>query len=96
MLNSTLEAVEDDIMAVLKSKKYGLGKPKYKSVFIDSGAANDEITDYTLQIFETLSKRDRTVSFRTSGCIFPVVVRLSDYESVDTEEFNESLFIHVH
>lgn len=95
MMDLKVQAIEDDLIAELKAH-HGFGRVKYRNVFIDCGAANDEITDYTLQIFETSTKRERTVSFRTSACIFPTVIRLSDYESVDTEEYDGSLFIHVH
>lgn len=95
MTSYMLNAIEDDLMDAFKSRLRIGAKPKYKHIFIDSGAANDEIVDYTLQIFENSQKRERTVSFRTTGCIFPVVIRLSDYDSVDTEEFNGSLFVHV-
>ena len=95
MLNTIIEAIEDDIMAAFKSRLLVGKKPKYKHIFIDSGAANDEIIDYELEIHETSRKRERTVVFKTSACIFPRNIKLSDYESVDTEEFNESLFIHV-
>ncbi len=94
MRNTLIEAIEDDIVAALKSKLI-IGSPKYKHVFIDSGAANDEIIDYELEIHETSRKREKTVSFKTSACIFPRIINLSNYEDVDTEEFNGSLFVHV-
>ena len=84
-----LEGIEDDVM-----KSLSIGKP-YKSVFIESGAANDEIIDYELTLYETSRRRDREVIFRTSASIFPAKISLADYTDIDTEEFNGSLFLHV-
>ncbi len=86
-----IQAIEDEIIAAFKTP---LGQ-KTKNVYIESGAANDEIIDYELEIHETSRKREKTVSFKTSACIFPRTISLSDYEDVDTEEFNGSLFVHV-
>lgn len=84
-----LQAIEDDIIAAFK--KF----PSPRKVFIESGAANDEIIDYELNIKETSRKKEREVSFRTSACIFPKVLKLSDYDNVELEEYNGNLFVHV-
>jgi len=76
-----LEGIEDDIR-----KSLLIGKP-YKKIFIDSGAANDEIIDFELDIHETLRKKDREMTFRTTAAIFPAKVDLSEY--------NGNLFVHV-
>ncbi len=88
-----LNVIEDDIMDSFR-KSY-LYMYRRKKVYIESGAANDEIIDYELELRETSTKKERTVSFRTSGCIFPKVIRLSDYDNVELEEFNGNLFVHV-
>ena len=95
MRDYEIQGIEDDIIDGFKSR-FGVGEPKYRHIFIDSGALNDEIIDYELEIHETSRKRERCVKFRTSASVFPKVVSLSDYDSVDTEEFNGSLFVHVH
>jgi hypothetical protein len=87
-----IQAIEDDIIAAFKTP---LGK-KEKKVYIESGAANDEVIDYELNIRETSRKRERAVSFKTSGSIFPKVIKLTDYENVELEEYNGNLFIHVY
>ncbi len=95
MTSYMLNTIEDDLMDAFKSRLRIGAKPKYKHIFIDSGAANDEIIDYELEIHETSRKIEKTVSFKTSACIFPRTINLSNYEDVDTEEFNGSLFVHV-
>ena len=96
MNNSVVEAIENDILEAFKHNRTAfLKKEKEKKIFIDSGAANDEIIDYELVIHESNTKRDREVSFKTSACIFPRTVNLSDFDSVDLEEYNGNLFIHV-
>ena len=84
-----LEGIEDDIIKSLR-----IGKP-YKKVFIDSGAANDEIIDYEMELYETSRKRNREVKFRTTAAIFPAYVQLDQFDDIDTEEFNGNFFLHV-
>ncbi len=88
-----LQAIEDDIMATFKNPTDFMYRRK--KVFIESGAANDEIIDYELNITETSRKRERSVSFKTSACIFPRVIQLKNYDSVEIEEFKGNLFVHV-
>ena len=84
-----VQGIEDDIMRSLRT-----GKP-YRAVFVDSGAANDQIIDYDLELKESVNKRDRQLRFRTSGTIFPDYINLEDMDSIDTEEYNGCLFLHV-
>ncbi len=96
MINSMFETFENDILDVFKHNRTAFlyGK-KEKKIFIDSGAANDEIIDYELVLRESNSKKEREVSFKTSASIFPRSIQLSDYSSVDLEEYNGNLFVHV-
>ena len=57
-----------------------MGKYKVKLHLEKEEKEFDDIDDVYIYIYET------------SGCIFPVEIRLSDYESVDTEEYNGCLF----
>lgn len=84
-----LEGIEDDIRKSLLT-----GKP-YKKVYIESGAANDEIINFELDIHETLRSKDREMTFRTTAAIFPAKINLADYDDIDTEEYNGNLFLHV-
>lgn len=89
MRSYILSGIEDDIIKSLRT-----GKP-YRAVYIDSGAANDEITDYELTLHETVRKQDKEVRFRTSAAIFPAYITLDMFDNIDTEEYNGALFLHV-
>lgn len=84
-----VQGIEDDVIKSLRT-----GKP-YKKIFIESGAANDEIIDYDLSIRESVNKRSRECRLRTTAAIFPGYINLSDYDDVETEEFQGNLFIHI-
>lgn len=65
-----------------------------KKVYIENGAANDEITSYTVE--EVGIARNNEVHFTTSACIFPKTMVLSAMDcNVDTEEYNGCLFVKV-
>ena len=91
------EAIENDIMDALKTPDWMKNKKSYRKVYIESGAANDEIIDFEMVLTESVGKKDRSVRFRTTGCIFPKMLSLSDYDEVDTETegYGHPLFVHV-
>ncbi len=96
MKSLMVSSIENDILEAFKHNRMTfITKEKPKKIFIDSGAANDEIIDYELVIHETSTKSDKEVSFRTSACIFPRVINLSDYDNVDLEIYEGNLFVHV-
>ena len=71
---------------------------KGETVFIESGAANDEITGYFVRKYKTYSWQtyeEKEITFTTTACIFPKEIALSNWDNVDTEEFNGKLFVHV-
>ena len=81
--------IEDEIMERLNSGK---------KVIIDSGACNDKIISYSVRKFKEYVWQtyfDREVTFTTTACVFPRQIALSDYDNVETEEFQDVLFIHV-
>lgn len=89
MKDYNIECVEKEIIERLENNK---------KVFIESGAANDSIYSYSIRTYKTYSWQEyeeREITFTTSACIFPKEIRLSDYDNVDTEEFNGHLFVHV-
>ncbi len=91
-----VEIIEDEILEAFRNNRLSfIENKKMIKIFIESGAANDEIIDFELIIRETNTKRSREVSFRTSACIFPRVIKLSDYDNVDLETFEGNLFVHV-
>lgn len=78
-----IEGIEDVIIDYLN---------RNKKVYIESGSANDRILSYDINN----SFKERTVSFTTSAAIFPERINLmGTYSSIDTEEFEGSLFVHV-
>lgn len=69
-----------------------------KSVYIDSGAANDSIVSYTVRSFKEYSWQNyekKQVSFKTTACIFPEEIELSNYKNISTEDYKGNLFVHV-
>lgn len=84
-----LQSIEDEIILKLDNNE---------KVYIESGAVNDTITAYSVRKFKTHAWQDyeeREVTFTTTACIFPQKIMLSDYDNVDTEEFEGKLFVHV-
>lgn len=72
---------------------------KGETVNIESGCANDCIYGFTLtQYNERYNKVyvKNLITFKTTACIFPKEVNLRDYENVETEIFEDKLFIHVY
>lgn len=71
---------------------------KGETVYIESGAANDEITGYSIREYKTYewqAYEEKEITFTTTACIFPKEIMLSNWDNVDTEEFNGKLFVHV-
>lgn len=60
-------------------------------VYIQSGAANDQILSYS----EVIYAWGKEVIFTTTGTIFPKELCLYDYDNVDSEEFQGCLFVDV-
>lgn len=84
-----IKSIEDDIVSRLENGE---------RVYIESGAANDEITSYSIRKFKTYAWQEyeeKEITFTTTACIFPERINLSDWSNVDTEEFNGKLFVHV-
>lgn len=84
-----IKCIEDEIISRLD---------KGEKVYIDSGAANDSITSYSIKKYKIYSWQDyeeREVTFTTTAYIFPEKIRLSIWDRVDTEEFKGKLFVHV-
>ena len=84
-----IEWIEKEIMERLD---------KGETVFIESGAANDEITSYSIRKYKAhswQSYEEKEISFTTTACIFPEKIMLSNWDNVDTEEFQGKLFVHV-
>lgn len=95
-MNTLIEAIENEIMDTFKHNAMTFcSGEKEKKIFIESGALNDEIIDYELILKESVRSREREVSFKTTASVFPRTIKLSDYENVDTEEYNGNLFVHV-
>ncbi len=88
------ESIEDAIISAFRDNRK-ITNTTLTKVFIESGSANDEIVDYNLTINESNLKYERTVSFTTSGCIFPKIINLSMYDNVNLEKYNGNLFIQV-
>lgn len=84
----TLNGIEKEIIQRLDNNE---------TVYIDSGAANDVITSYSIQKFKRgwSEYEEKEITFTTTACIFPKEIKLSYYDNVDTEEFNGELFVHV-
>jgi hypothetical protein len=71
---------------------------KGETVYIESGAANDCITGYSVRKYKThswQSYEEKETTFTTTACIFPEKIMLSNWDNVDTEEFEGKLFVHV-
>ena len=81
-----LKCVEREIIEYLNNGK---------NVYIESGAANDEILLYEIDREPLSHYPEDDVIFVTSACIFPERIVLSCWDNVDTEEFNGNLFLHV-
>jgi len=72
---------------------------KEKKVFINSGPCNDQILSYStyferVRNFWKISYKKEYI-FTTTACVFPAQIKLSDYEQLRTEEFDNSLFIYI-
>lgn len=84
-----IEYIENEIISQLD---------KGEKVYIESGSANDVITSYSIRKYKTFSWQDyeeREITFITTACIFPEKINLSDWDNIDTEEFEGKLFVHV-
>ncbi len=71
---------------------------KGEKVYIESGAAVDCITSYSAREYKTHSwqfYKEKEITFTTTACIFPEKIMLSDWNNVDTEEFEGKLFVQV-
>lgn len=78
-----IEGIEDVIIDYLN---------KNKKVYIEDGCLNDKILSYSVNN----ESKEREVIFTTSACVFPEQINLmGTYSSIDTEEFEGSLFVHV-
>lgn len=84
-----IEVIENEIISRLDNKE---------TVYIESGAANDVITSYSVQEFQNQYQEydGREVSFFTTACIFPKKIVLSYYENIELEEFRGELFVQVY
>ena len=85
-----VDVIEAEIMSYLDAGK---------KVYIESGAANDEICSYHVEKREIYMHgsvfEDKTVTFQTSACIFPPSISLHNYSNVDCEDFKGALFVSV-
>lgn len=89
MSHYEIECIEKEIIERLD---------KGEEVYIESGAANDCITGYSVKKYKTHSWQtyeEKEITFITTACIFPEKIMLSNWNNVDTEEFNNKLFVHV-
>lgn len=89
MIDLHIEYIEKEIINRIDNNK---------KVYIESGAANDSIISYSIRKYKNHvweQYEEREVTFTTSACIFPENIKLSDYDNVDTEEFNGNLFVKV-
>lgn len=71
---------------------------KGEKVYIESGALNDCITSYSIRKYKTYSWQgyeEKEITFTTTACVFPEHIILSNFDNVDTEEFEGKLFVHV-
>lgn len=84
-----IEWIEKEIMERLD---------KGETVYIESGAASDKITAYSIRKYKThpwQSYEEKEITFTTTACIFPEKIMLSDWDNVGTEEFQGELFVYV-
>lgn len=84
-----IECIENEIILRLDNGE---------KVYIESGAANDAIISYSIEKYKIHSWQDyeeREITFTTTACIFPEKINLSNFDNVDTEEFEGKLFVHV-
>ena len=81
-----VQSIENEIMAFLNKR------PTEKSVIIESGAVNDVITGFEVS-GDNITERE--VIFTTTACVFPEKINLQDYEGVELEKYNGSLFVSV-
>lgn len=86
MEDMRIAAIEEDIIKTLR---------KGDKVYIENGSLNDAIIDYELHLYEDVRRRIKNIVFQTTGSVFPEKIMLSEYYSVDTEEFGTSLFVRV-
>ncbi len=87
--------IEDYIVNTFRENRKPPFNKKQKKVFVESGSLNDEIFDYELVIHESNTRTERTVEFRTTGCVFPKTLKLANYDNIDYEEFEGNLFVKV-
>ena len=84
-----VECIERDIIERLD---------KGETVYIESGALNDCITSYSIRKYKTYSWQEyeeKEITFTTTACVFSKEIILSNWDNVDTEEFDGKLFVHV-
>lgn len=81
-----LESIENEIIEQLD---------KGGKVIIESGAANDSIFSYVVNVIQgnPFAGNERNVVFTTSACVFPEKIELADFDHVETNEWNDCLFV---
>lgn len=71
---------------------------KGEKIYIESGALNDCIIGYSVRTYKKYAWQDyeeREITFTTTACVFPEKMQLSDWDNVDSDEFNGELFVQV-
>ena len=86
MLQYEIEWVERDVVERLD---------KGEKVYLESGCAIDGITGYSIRKYKRQAYEEKEVTFTTTAYIFPKEIMLSNWENVDTKEFEGKLFVHV-
>lgn len=91
MLLRKFDYIEEDIIKTLESKQ---------KVFIESGAANDEIVNYkTLFDYQYNpcgeDYKIKKIIFETTACIFPKEISFEEFYNVEFEWFDNNLFIKI-
>lgn len=83
-----LESLENEIIAKLD---------KGGEVIVESGAANDSILSYVVNVIQKKSPagNERNVVFTTSASVFPEKIELADFDHVEINEWNDCLFVEV-
>ena len=83
-----LESIENEIIAQLD---------RGGEVIIESGAANDSILSYVVNVIQKKPYvgNEKKVVFTTSACVFPEKIELEDFDHVETNEWNDCLFVEV-
>ena len=91
MTQYEIEWIERDIIERLN---------KGEKVFIESGAANDEITAYSIRKYKThswQSYEEKEITFTTTACIFPEKI-LAPHELIQIgfqDEYTSMSYLHI-